>query len=103
MVRLGLADLVEKPPRNTDYDYFQRRYRPGVAHEVLPSREDEFNVYRVQIDGTTVRFDEVSWRVTMTIEGGLPQAIIDRLASELCDKLSGIEDQPWTFRVLDNR
>lgn len=76
-------------------------YRPDVAHTVIPpvpGNLDELHVFRIQIDGIVVRYVEDPHAVTLTVEGQLPAATLERLVADLEDKLTRLEDAPFLVR-----
>lgn len=87
----SLQEALGKPP---DLQLFARRYKPSVSHEELPKSEDEFNVHRIKIDGVIVRYVEEMDSIQISVEGELPQRILDVLTRDLLDKLSALENAP---------
>jgi len=87
----SLKEELGKPP---DLNLFERRFRPPVAHEVIPGSVEEYNVHRVSIGGVTVRYVEGMDCVQMTVEGELPKDTLDVLTCDLFDKLSALENSP---------
>lgn len=78
-----------------------RLYRPQMDHEVVQRDEentDEYNVHRIVIGGVVVRYVEDSQAVTLTVEGELPPAVLDRLVGDLRDKLNRLENASYLAR-----
>ena len=78
-----------------DLDLLAQMYDPPVPHEKIPDNEDEFQVYRISVNGVTVRYNEDSFSIRVTIEGDLPTSTTDAIVSDLRSKLSALERQPY--------
>jgi hypothetical protein len=81
-----------------DPDLLESLYRPPIAHDVISGDEEDFKVFRVRIAGIVVRYVEELDNVTMTIEGELPESVVDLLAADLQRKLSEILQAPLECR-----
>ena len=57
--------------------------------------------YRIDVQGTTVRFDEDMYSVVVTIEGSLPAKATDAILSGLQDRLSQLEGVSYCVRQID--
>jgi hypothetical protein len=95
-----LSSLATKLGASPDLDIVLQLYKPKVDHEIIPKNEDEHGVYRRTINGVIVRFVEDTSCIQMTVEGELPQGIIDDLAADLRDKLSALENVPCELERL---
>jgi hypothetical protein len=87
----SLQDELGKPP---DLDLFTKLYRPSVMHEELAGSEDEYNVDRIKVEGVVVRYVEEMQSVQLTVEGELPQEMLDALTHDLIEKLAVLENAP---------
>jgi hypothetical protein len=87
-----IPSLQQELGRGPDLDLFARLYKPPVRHEELAKLEDEFNVHRIRIEAVIVRYVEEMDSVQMTVEGELPQKILDTLTRDLIEKLAGLEN-----------
>ena len=56
--------------------------------------DEEYNRYRLEIQGVTVRFDENDQRIAIMIEGPLPAEIVSPLLANVRDRLSEIVKAP---------
>jgi hypothetical protein len=83
-----------------DFDMLAKLYRPDTPHETLPEVEGEYRVFRIRIDGVTVRYVEEMHTIQVTVEGDLPGRTLDRLTSDVCDKLSALENSECEPRPL---
>lgn len=97
---LEIPPLAEQLGKEPDLELFQRLYRPEVPHETLPSRDTEFQVFRVRVGGVTVRYVEDTDCIQMTVEGELPEITINALTSDLVDKFSRLENAPCELKPL---
>jgi hypothetical protein len=88
----AMIHLEEKLGKAPDVKAVTELYNPNMAHDILPEREDEYNVYRIQIEGTTVRYVEKDNCVQITIEGELPELTIHQLVKDLRIKLMALEN-----------
>ena len=70
-------------------------YTPGMTHETLPVRDDEYGVHRIRVDGVVVRYLEDHDAVRMTVEGDLPSTVEGALAEDLRAKLGRLERTPY--------
>lgn len=70
-------------------------YTPPVSHEALPHlvEEDTWRrIYRIEIAGVVVHYDETRGAIKVTVKGELPEAILTILQNDLCEKLSLLEN-----------
>lgn len=78
-------------------------YRPDVTlvrdiysfefpYEKLPQEEDEYNIFRIKIEGVTVKFVEDRYSVFATVEGKLPNEIVEKLKDSPLSKISTLEN-----------
>ncbi len=80
-------------PSPHDRTALEELYRPTLAHEALES--DEYDITRIEVAGVVVRFQEGFDRVTMSVEGDLPEPTIAALRDELHTKLQRATGEPW--------
>lgn len=66
-------------------------YKPPIPHKSLPEREDDYGVHRIAINDITVRYVEEDGYVQLTVEGDLPDTVVDKLLEDLQLKLSKLE------------
>lgn len=83
--QLNLKIESATPPK--DREAFENLYRPSVAHRAMPENEDEHNVFRIEIEGVTVRYVEEYEELMMTVEGTLPNEMVEGLRDDLLGKL----------------
>ncbi|MCP5159845.1 MAG: hypothetical protein H6974_02680 [Gammaproteobacteria bacterium] len=69
----------------------EQLFRPDVAHDVLPGLKEEYGVYRIRLEGVTIRFVEEHHCIWLTIEGCLPQALAERLVEGVRRKVAALE------------
>jgi hypothetical protein len=75
-------------------------YRPGVPHQALPESDEEHKVYRIRIDGVTVRYVEDMYGIQVTAEGELPNDVVEQLRTDLVEKLGTLEQAPIAYRII---
>lgn len=80
-----------------DLDLVSTLYRADESMAELPPAEDEYNIFRVSVDGITVRFTEEGFLVQAVVEGALQQRVLDRLQQSILDKLSRLHGANWTL------
>jgi hypothetical protein len=97
---LGLPSLEEELGVRPNLQLCARLYRPEVAHESLPKAESEAGVHRISVGGVIVRYVEEMHCIQMTVEGDLPQATVNALASDLHAKLAALENAPCELTRL---
>jgi hypothetical protein len=91
MFEQGMQQVEDDLGFRPDLDLYGKLYAPPVPHEKIPEREGEFHVHRIQVNGVTVRYNEQSSSILITIEGDLPASIADLIVSDLVDKVSALE------------
>ncbi|MEM9702159.1 MAG: hypothetical protein AAF907_06925 [Planctomycetota bacterium] len=84
---------------------YQSPFSEEIAEERITEEEDGeasgFGRYLLSIDGTTVRFDEETDRVVVTVEGELPAATLDAVVSNLRDRLTAVEGAAYEAVRVD--
>jgi hypothetical protein len=95
-----IPTLQEELGKEPDLKLFGERYRPPVPHVVLPEVEDEHRVHRIKINEVTVRYVEDISEVQMTVEGELPEEILEKLTRDLLEKMTALENAPCQITKL---
>lgn len=93
----ALAKELGDPP---NLDLLSMLYRPAIPHEQMPQVEEEYNVFRIKVDGVVVRYVEDSHSIQMTVEGELPQTTVKSLAANLCEKVALLENAAIDMKQL---
>ncbi len=75
-------------------------YNPNLAHEDVPVNEDEYGIYRIQVDGVIVRYVEDTFSIQVTVEGEISKKMIEILKADLLEKFSRIENTDCTITML---
>jgi hypothetical protein len=88
-------ELTEKLGFEPDLTLLTELYNPPVPHEIVSKNENEYNVYRIKVDGVIVRYNEDMSFIRITVEGDLPTATTEILVSDLQTKVSVFEKQPY--------
>ncbi len=86
--------------RAPDLDLLPFLYRPDESVTELPRSEDEYNVFRVLVDGTIVRFTEENRLVRVVVEGRLSDARLRVLQESVRDKLATLEGGACEIETL---
>jgi hypothetical protein len=77
-------------------------YRPILQHTFTDADDGErHNVYRIEIDGVTIRYVESMFDVQMTVEGPLSNSLSESLAQDVCRKLSELEGIEYRMEEID--
>ena len=95
----SMAELPEdlrsifEPPEATedDRELIRTLYQPPMVGQAALEDEDDYGVYKLEFAGVTVRYNEGSSEVILTIEGYLSESVAAQLVSDLQDKLSRLE------------
>lgn len=91
---LSLSSLAEELGTQPDWDAFTRLYKPDIPHRELSTREDEYGVHRIEIEGVIVRYVTDMYSIQITVEGTLPDEATRAITRDLCGKLVVIENSP---------
>ena len=67
-------------------------YTPDVLHSKMPQITDEHRVYRLCVEGVTVRYVEGWHDIRLTVEGVLPSRTVEMIRLDLLTKLTAIEN-----------
>ena len=86
------------PPR---LDLIGELFKPGVPHETLPQKEEEFRVFRIRVGDVIVRYVEDSFVLQATVEGELSHDTLESLRNDLQTKLEALERTEITVRTIE--
>ncbi|NRA15564.1 MAG: hypothetical protein HRU04_08715 [Oceanospirillaceae bacterium] len=89
-----LANLELQLGHLPDVNLIKELYSPGVPHIVLPEIEDEYNLFRISISGIVIRFVEDMDIIQVTVEGILPNNLIECIKKDTLDKITALENAP---------
>jgi hypothetical protein len=95
-----LEELAQELGKQPDLALADQLFCPPVPHEELPSADEEYNVVRIKADGIVVRYVADMHSIQMTVEGTLPPATVQALASDLRDKMAKLENAPFELKRL---
>lgn len=98
--REQMEQLNRELGREPNLDLMATLYQPGVPHEQRPAVESEYRVLRISVEGITVRYVEDMRSIQLTVEGELPQQIVDVLTSDLLGKMIELENAPCDLKPL---
>lgn len=87
----ALTEELGAPPR---LDVMETLFEPPHPHDAVASAEDKYNVRRIRIDDVVVYYRWEWDHIQLTVEGTLPQQVVDSLVRDLEEKLSLLENSP---------
>ena len=90
-----LAIEIGKEP---DLDLINVLYSPDVPHSQMP--QQEYNVFRINVDGVIVRYVEDLYNVQVTVEGNLPEDVIEKIKSDVLEKFSLLENSTCDLEMI---
>ncbi len=85
------------PKETPKPEVFASLYRPALEFEEVPG--EDFDVFRIIVDGVPVRYHEKGEHLVMTIEGNLPSQVIENLTEDLKSKLGKVLKSEIKTRV----
>lgn len=85
-----IAQIMREQPPLPKFD-LRDLYCPPVQHETIPAGEDDFGVFRIRVDGVTVRYVEEMYSIRLVCEGELASHLVATLVTDLQKKLSAAE------------
>jgi len=78
-----------------DLTLFETLYTPPIATEIIDedteSEDYDCRVHRICIGDVIVRYVEKSHSILVTVEGELPESVVEQLKKDITDKLSALE------------
>ena len=98
------ADLVSELTPNASNEQvgqIKTLYQSPFTNAIAIEDDENCGRYRLDIEGTTVRFDEDMYSIVVTVEGHLPTKTIDAVLSNLQNRLSDIENTTYTLTHID--
>ena len=91
-----IAEFYATDVSDDDIEQIESLYKSPFTDNAAVEDEEEFGRYRLDVQGTTVRFDEDMDRIVVTIEGQLPAEVVNEIVAQLKEKLSRLEDTAYT-------
>jgi hypothetical protein len=93
------ANLIEATGREPDLGVLRDLYLVDEDTRLLEKRDDDdYNVYRIEIDGITVTFKEETYRVTALVEGRLSESRLSDVEAHVQYALSELHNALWRLR-----
>ena len=92
--RFNIPSLEEELGGPPDLELFPKLYKPSVVHEEVSQSKEEYVVHRIKVEAVVVRYVQGMDSIQVTVEGDLPQPILDTLAADLLGKLQKLERAP---------
>jgi hypothetical protein len=84
--------------KEPDLDLINVLYSPDVPHSQMP--QQEYNVFRISVDGVIVRYVEDLYSVQVTVEGNLPEDVIEKIKSDVLEKFSLLENSTCDLEMI---
>jgi hypothetical protein len=78
-----------------DLELVEALYRCEGAAAIDRRDEDAFNLWRVELDGVTVRFTEEHRRIVVIVEGRLAEETLHALQEHVLECLSALHFTAW--------
>ncbi len=97
------AELKKELGAVPEQELLESLYQPDVATEIIANDDpddDEYGVYRIRVDGVVVRYVEDMYSIRITVEGELPEEIVERLRKDITDKFAALERAPVTCQIV---
>lgn len=96
------AKYRESLPHEPDLAAWRARFQPPVAHESIARQpDDDWNVDRIVVDGTTVRYTQEMRGFKIAIEGPLAESTIATLVEDLRTKLTLADHTEYVARCIE--
>jgi len=73
-------------------------YSPAIGHTRLP--QQEYNIFRISVDNVIVRYVENLYTIQVTVEGDLPERVVDNIKSDLLEKFSRLENSTGDIDII---
>ncbi|MEM1174895.1 MAG: hypothetical protein AAGI27_08770 [Pseudomonadota bacterium] len=87
------AAMTQKLGGEPRLDEIATLYHPELADVVFPEDEDEdeYRTYRIRLGDVVVRYVESSFDIRVTVEGTLPGRTVEKLKSDLIQRIARLE------------
>lgn len=90
--------IVRETGRDPDLELLRSLYHCAGATVLVQRDEDDFNVWRIELDGVIVRFTEESHQIAAMVEGRLTEERLRALQEHVLTRVSALHGSPWTLR-----
>jgi hypothetical protein len=92
----SIEQLADDLGASPEVKSIEALYSPEVFHDPVPAIAEEYGVYRITVEGVTVRYVEDSFTIQVTIEGDLPELTIRHLVEDVRKKLAKLENTEFS-------
>ena len=100
---IGSASLYDDKKKELggepDLSLLETLYCCEGATAIDQGSDDEYNVWRISIDGVIVRFTEDSRRIAVIVEGKLAEDRLQALQEHVIARLSALHFTPWALEA----
>jgi hypothetical protein len=87
-----MEQLSQEMGMKPDLDLAATLYLPTISHEAVLKKDEEYNIYRIKVDGVVVQFIQEMASIKIIFEGDLPQNTIDAITSDFLGKMTTLEN-----------
>lgn len=84
-----------------DLELYKNRHVPPVAYSSIEDDKDNFRPTRCKINGVDLRVEEDSYDIAFTVEGELPEDVIETLHSHYLDIYAKLEGKRYVIEIID--
>ena len=84
--------------KEPDLDLINVLYSPDVPHSQMP--QQEYNVFRISVNDVIVRYVEDLYSIQVTVEGNLPEDVIEKIKSDVLEKFSLLENSTCDLEMI---
>lgn len=95
----SVSRLKEELGCSPKLSLIEKLYAFPFTHGELIEDEEEHNLYWIYVDDVKVRFLEEHHALVVTVEGVLPDAMINQMQQSLLERLSALENTPCAVEV----
>lgn len=89
--------IVHETGRDPDLEQLRTLYRSDGATVLEQREDDDFNVWRIELDGVTVRFTEESHRIAVIVEGRLAEERLRALQQHVLARVAALHASAWVL------
>jgi hypothetical protein len=98
-----LPSLEEQLGGLPDLELFPKLYRPSMVHEEVSQSKEGYGVHRIKVEGVVVRYVQAMDSIQVTVEGNLPQPVLDALSADLLGKFCKLECAPCELIKVETK
>ncbi|MBA2540135.1 MAG: hypothetical protein H0V17_10910, partial [Deltaproteobacteria bacterium] len=92
-------NIVSATGRDPDLEQLRSLYQSPGSTVFEQREEDDFNVFRIELDGVIVRFTEESFRIAVMVEGQLSELRMRGLQQHVLARASALHASAWEVTI----